>query len=84
MSRESVAEKCIDAVDRGQRSVFIKGYLRFAHFLYWIWPSYIEKKARQKYNFNSFYKAYKTIVPETEEQLERSTNASEITDLSDD
>jgi hypothetical protein len=24
---------------------------RFGHFLYWIWPSFIEAKARAKYNF---------------------------------
>ncbi|KAI0273184.1 NAD(P)-binding protein [Russula aff. rugulosa BPL654] len=31
--------------------VFIPAYFRFAQLLSWIWPSYIERKAAQKYRF---------------------------------
>ena len=51
LKREYVAQRCIQAIDKGEKTVFIPIVMRFAHFLYWIWPSFIESKARKKYNF---------------------------------
>ncbi|KAF8798355.1 NAD(P)-binding protein [Phlegmacium glaucopus] len=51
LKREFVAQRCIEAIDNGEKTVFIPGVLRFAHLLYWIWPSLVESGARRKYNF---------------------------------
>jgi len=52
LKREEVARECVRAVDRGLKTVFIPGYTRFAHLLYWMWPSFVERKAKAKYNFH--------------------------------
>ncbi|KAI2470670.1 NAD(P)-binding protein [Annulohypoxylon bovei var. microspora] len=48
-----VAERCVDAVDRQVRGnvVIPKFPYAIAHHLYYLWPSFIEKQARKKYNF---------------------------------
>ncbi|KAI1811723.1 short chain dehydrogenase [Poronia punctata] len=48
-----VAGRCVDAVDQGLRgSVVIPKFpYSVAQHLYYIWPSFIEGKAREKYNF---------------------------------
>jgi short-subunit dehydrogenase len=51
MKPEEVAKRTVDAVDSGAKAVFMPAYFRFAHWLYWIWPAFVEKKARKKYNF---------------------------------
>lgn len=51
LKREIVAQRCIDAIDNRERTVFMGGIYRIAHLLYWIIPSFIESKAKQKYNF---------------------------------
>jgi short-subunit dehydrogenase len=51
LSKEDVAQAIIRAVDTEQRTVWMPSTMRFAPFLYWIWPSFIERKARKKYNF---------------------------------
>ncbi|KII86262.1 hypothetical protein PLICRDRAFT_177834 [Plicaturopsis crispa FD-325 SS-3] len=56
LKREYVARRCIRAVDWAEKNVFVGGgpggiVYRLGHFLYWVWPSYIEGKARRKYNF---------------------------------
>lgn len=51
LKREYVAQRCIQAIDKGEKTVFIPIVMRFAHLLYWIWPSFIESEARKKYNF---------------------------------
>ncbi|KAI1340253.1 short-chain dehydrogenase [Xylariaceae sp. FL0016] len=52
---EAVAKTCMDVVDRGTRGNVIVPWLpyRIAHVLYWVWPSFIEGKARKKYNFHA-------------------------------
>lgn len=52
LKREAVAERCIQAVDNNEKTVFIPGYMRLAHLLYWIAPRFIERQARVKYGFN--------------------------------
>ncbi|TFK38792.1 NAD(P)-binding protein [Crucibulum laeve] len=52
LKREYVADRCVLAVDRREKTVFMPWAMRPAHFLYWIWPSYVERMAREKYNFN--------------------------------
>ncbi|TDZ65272.1 11-beta-hydroxysteroid dehydrogenase-like 3 [Colletotrichum trifolii] len=48
-----VAEQCIDSVDRGITGNVILPKIPyiFAQYLYLIWPSFIENRARKKYNF---------------------------------
>lgn len=48
-----VAERCVDAVDRAVTGNIVLPSFPYAiaHHLYHIWPSFIEKKARKKYNF---------------------------------
>ncbi|KAH9170314.1 hypothetical protein EDB89DRAFT_1888100 [Lactarius sanguifluus] len=51
LKREAVAERCIRAVDTYEKIVFFPTIYRYAQFLWWIWPSYVERKASQKYNY---------------------------------
>ncbi|KLO20018.1 NAD-P-binding protein [Schizopora paradoxa] len=51
LKKEFVARRCIDAVDARERTVFMGNQYRWAHLMYWIWPSVIERVARKKYNF---------------------------------
>ncbi|KAL1747350.1 hypothetical protein HDZ31DRAFT_80575 [Schizophyllum fasciatum] len=51
LKREYVAARCVRAVDEGQRTVFLPGTMRLGHLLYWLWPSFVERQARKKYNF---------------------------------
>ncbi|KAI0376789.1 NAD(P)-binding protein [Hypomontagnella monticulosa] len=48
-----VAFRCMDAMDYQQRGNIIMPSFPYAiaHHLYYLWPSYIEKQARRKYNF---------------------------------
>ncbi|KAH9018342.1 hypothetical protein EDB84DRAFT_1403913 [Lactarius hengduanensis] len=51
LKREAVAERCIRAVDTYEKTVFFPTIYRYAQFLWWLWPSYVERKASQKYNY---------------------------------
>jgi short-subunit dehydrogenase len=51
LRREIVAERCIRAIDAREKIVFIPAFFRLAQLLSWIWPSYMERKAAQKYRF---------------------------------
>jgi short-subunit dehydrogenase len=53
LKREDVARRCIEAVDRKEKTVFMPRFMRIGHLLYWLIPSYVEKKASLKYNFES-------------------------------
>ncbi|KAJ1310259.1 hypothetical protein OPQ81_007001 [Rhizoctonia solani] len=53
LNREEVAKAIVQAVDTEQRTVWMPRTMCFAPFLYWIWPKFIEKKARKKYNFST-------------------------------
>lgn len=50
LTRTDVAARCISAVDHGDRTVWLPGWYRYAHALYWLMPSVIERGARKKYN----------------------------------
>ena len=52
LSRNFVAQRCIQAIDREERTVFLSDVYRWGHLLYWIYPKLIEKKAREKYRFS--------------------------------
>ncbi|KAF8959804.1 hypothetical protein BDZ97DRAFT_1666623 [Flammula alnicola] len=52
LKREDVARRCIQAADNGEKAVFMPETMRYAHLLYWIWPSFIERMASRKYNFS--------------------------------
>ncbi|KAF9221279.1 NAD(P)-binding protein [Gyrodon lividus] len=51
LKREFVANRCIRAIDKGERAVFTPLRYRAAHLAYWLWPAFIERGARAKYNF---------------------------------
>lgn len=51
LRREDVARRCIAAADAGEKTVFMPPFVRYGHLLYWIWPSFVEWRARKKYNF---------------------------------
>ncbi|KAG6840332.1 hypothetical protein C0991_007414 [Blastosporella zonata] len=51
LKRVDVARRCVDAVDAGEKTVFMPITMRAGHFLYWICPSFVEWRARKKYNF---------------------------------
>ncbi|KAJ3991604.1 NAD-P-binding protein [Lentinula boryana] len=46
-----VGKRCINAVDHSEKVVFMPSTMKLGHMLYWIWPSFIAKKAMQKYGF---------------------------------
>ncbi|KAI8955987.1 short-chain dehydrogenase [Xylaria longipes] len=52
---EYVASRCAEAVDQGSRGNIVIPWMPYAiaHHLYYIWPSFIEKQARKKYNFTT-------------------------------
>jgi len=51
LKREDVARRCIDATDNGEKAVFMPVHMRYGHLLYWVWPAFVERVARRKYNF---------------------------------
>jgi len=51
LKREAVAERCIQAVDNRDKTVFMPRVMRLAHLLYWLLPSFIEWRASVKYGF---------------------------------
>ncbi|CAE6515248.1 unnamed protein product [Rhizoctonia solani] len=53
LTKEEVAQAIVRAVDTEQRTVWMPRTMRFVPFLYWIWPGFVEKKARKKYNFGT-------------------------------
>lgn len=48
-----VAGRCVDAVDRGITGTIVMPWMpyRLAHFLYLVWPAFVERGAAKKYNF---------------------------------
>ncbi|KZT07706.1 NAD(P)-binding protein, partial [Laetiporus sulphureus 93-53] len=51
---EAVAKRSVRAVDAGEKHVFMPYVFgRFGHLLYWLAPSFVEWRARAKYNFAS-------------------------------
>lgn len=51
LKREAVARRCIEAIDAYERTIFMPRIMRLGHLLYWIYPSFVEWRARKKYNF---------------------------------
>ncbi|KAI1765681.1 NAD(P)-binding protein [Hypoxylon sp. FL1150] len=52
---DCVARRCVDAVDRQTRGSVVIPWFPYAiaHHLYYIWPPFIEQKARKKYGFGT-------------------------------
>ncbi|KAI0401201.1 short chain dehydrogenase [Xylaria palmicola] len=50
-----VASRCAEAADQGSRGNIVMPWFPYAlaHHLYYMWPSFIEKQARKKYNFTA-------------------------------
>ncbi|KZP22074.1 NAD(P)-binding protein [Athelia psychrophila] len=53
LKRGTVAKACLKAVDWGTRTVFMPWFYRYANIVYWLWPSYVEWRARIKYNYSN-------------------------------
>lgn len=53
LKTDYVAARCISSVDDGVRGNVVLPYIPYglAHHIYYIWPSFIEKRAAKKYNF---------------------------------
>ncbi|KAF8988090.1 hypothetical protein BDQ17DRAFT_526211 [Cyathus striatus] len=50
MKPEELAKRTVDVIDRGAKVVFMPALYRYVHLVYWIWPTFIERKARDKYS----------------------------------
>lgn len=50
---DAVAKRCIAAIDKREKVVFFPPFYAYAQLIYWLWPSYIEKKAATKYSFET-------------------------------
>jgi short-subunit dehydrogenase len=47
-----IAQKCIDSVDQGiTGNIILPWFYTLGHFVYYLWPSVIERGASKKYNF---------------------------------
>ncbi|KAF7367842.1 Dehydrogenase/reductase SDR family member 7B [Mycena sanguinolenta] len=51
LKREAVARRCIAALEYREKNVYMPGLMGVAHVIYLVWPSFIERYARAKYNF---------------------------------
>lgn len=51
LKRELIADRCIRAIDTGEKVVFTPLYFKAGHLLYWMLPAFVEWRARIKYNF---------------------------------
>ncbi|KAI0694295.1 hypothetical protein C8T65DRAFT_744410 [Cerioporus squamosus] len=51
LSHEEVVRGVLDAVDRGQTTVWMPSRGRTAFFLYWLFPGFITKVARKRYGY---------------------------------
>lgn len=53
LKTEWVAQRCIAAVDDGEKGSVIVPRVpyAFAHHLYYLWPGFVEARAAKKYNF---------------------------------
>lgn len=48
-----VAQRCVRAIDHQEKTVFMTEIYRVGHLMYWLWPSFVEGKARKKYQFST-------------------------------
>ncbi|KAI0768118.1 NAD-P-binding protein [Trametes elegans] len=54
LKREAVAKRTLLAIERGDTAVFMPAFpSRIGHFLYWIFPSLVERIAAKKYHYTS-------------------------------
>ncbi|KAI0312889.1 hypothetical protein OF83DRAFT_1143849 [Amylostereum chailletii] len=53
LTPEAVALRSQQAVDNGEKVVFYPSSYRWAQLLYWLWPSFVERKAAKKYHFTT-------------------------------
>jgi hypothetical protein len=55
LKTDYVARRCVGAMDDQVRGNVVLPWFPYAlaHYLYYLWPRFIEKRARKKYNFSS-------------------------------
>ncbi|KAI0078554.1 NAD-P-binding protein [Panus rudis PR-1116 ss-1] len=51
LKKDVVAARCISGVDKGDKFIFMPGFMRVAQLVYWIHPPLLERFASRKYNF---------------------------------
>ncbi|KAJ7063983.1 hypothetical protein C8F01DRAFT_984365 [Mycena amicta] len=51
LKRTAVASRCIRAIEHGEKNVFMPWAMGSSHFIYWLWPSFVEWRASVKYRF---------------------------------
>ena len=52
LKKEYVAQRCIQAADNAERTVFLPGSMVLLHSCYWIFPTLVEKVGLKKYKYN--------------------------------
>ncbi|CAK5279649.1 unnamed protein product [Mycena citricolor] len=53
LKREAVARRCMTAIERGEKNVFMPWSMGLAHLAYWMVPGLVEAQARKKYRFKA-------------------------------
>lgn len=53
LKKEYVARRCIQAADDRERDIFLPFNMRYGHLLYWLYPTWVERKAAEKYHFSA-------------------------------
>lgn len=46
-----VADRIVKAADYGEKNVWMPAHYQLGHLLYWLFPSFVERRASAKYNF---------------------------------
>ncbi|OJT04847.1 Dehydrogenase/reductase SDR family member 7B [Trametes pubescens] len=54
LKRVAVAKRCLRAIDHKEKAVFMPALIsRVGHYLYWVFPSFVERAAAKKYNYTA-------------------------------
>ncbi|KAJ7726579.1 hypothetical protein DFH07DRAFT_852743 [Mycena maculata] len=53
LKREAVARRCVQAIEGGEKNVFMPWFTGPAHLVYWLWPALLERQAIAKYHYTA-------------------------------
>ncbi|KAJ7447569.1 hypothetical protein B0H11DRAFT_365760 [Mycena galericulata] len=53
LKRTAVARRCVQAVERAEKNVFMPWTMGLGHIVYWLWPAFVEARASAKYQFSA-------------------------------
>ncbi|KAF7290388.1 hypothetical protein HMN09_01296800 [Mycena chlorophos] len=51
LKREDVARRCLDAIDYGEKHVWMPWTMGPSHIVYWLFPRFVESRASKKYHY---------------------------------